>query len=632
MHRYTAVFTIHAASCETIKESYGRIGELAGLEPTESAGKHFLSQQREPWLLIIDNADDHTLQLRRLFPPGGTAHILVTTRVRDFRCEGTLGSLELKGLEEWEALQLLLTKADIRRPWDTSTTKAGSRIAKALGYLALALIQAGTCVYRGVCGLGGYLEIHTSARNKLQSKASPGRRDCLNNVVEVVYSAFDVSLGVLQKQMTEDTQDALDLLKIIAFYHFEFIPLEIFSRAVVNREKFLERVPAPSWAMAVQNALLRRLEPPKPLPAFLKGEDGKLDRYRINHAIAALQSLSFIRSDGKYISLHPLIHAWARDSLAIPQRHIWASIALTILMEAVSLPPEGSPQKDGSFHRDILPHLDACLAETGDPVSSSTRAMATTRFRIAKFCQPTMLLVIRSQVLMHAKLGYVYAERGQFKEAATHLHTVREMLVKVLGDEDDKTMKATLALAGVCWGLGRLEEAITLQRSVVGIRSRIFGPNDEQTLEAMDALGRSYWLHGQYQEALELQEVTTSRIKVTLGPKHPRTLAALDNLGVTLGAWHRYRESLEMHQEVLEARVELLGEVHQDTLATKANLAMALLDLGQHQDAKAIMTEVFRQRQKQLGKEHPWTLWALCYLAKIDIAMGLVHQAEAMLN
>jgi hypothetical protein len=117
------------------------------------------------------------MKLTRLFPTEGSAHILITTRVRDFSREGTLGSLELKGLKEAEAVQLLLTKADIPRPWDDSTTTTASLIAKALGYLALALIQAGTCVYRGVCELGGYLELHSLAKRRHRNQAPESNTD-----------------------------------------------------------------------------------------------------------------------------------------------------------------------------------------------------------------------------------------------------------------------------------------------------------------------------------------------------------------------------------------------------------------------------------------------------------------------
>lgn len=572
-----------------------------------------------------------------MFPSGGSAHILVTTRNRDFSQEGTLGSLELKGLREDEAVQLLLTKADIPRPWDDPITKAASLITKALGYLALALIQAGTCVYRGVCKLGGYLDIHSEARQRLGKKQLSTCDDQPGNTIAAVYSAFDVSLGLLLKgPVATSRQDASDLLSIFGFFHFEFIPLDIFSRSVRKRDAELnsQNSPAKSWTSNLVQGVIQRLSPPVALPRFLKPVEGKLDKARINWALAELQSLSFIRFDGKYISLHPLVHAWARDRLSGSERYIWSTLALNTLMSSVSLPPESSSETDGSFHRDLLPHIDACLAEHGSPLKEEVRAMWKLRFQIAKLCQPTFLLIIRDQIQKHAKCGYVFAERGQFDKSAQHLEIVRDMLIKLLGYRGEKTMTAMLGLAGVYWGLGRLEEAIGLQQSVVNNRSHLFGVTHEATLQAMDQLGKSYWLHGQYREALELQQTTADHMRATLGTNNPQTLAALDNLGVTLGAWRKFQESFQVHDEVLTARLgmESYGSSHLDTLTTKSNLAMALLDLGKTTQAKNIMTEVYRERQKQLGKEHPWTLWALCYLAKVEIEMKCYQQAEELLT
>ncbi|KAK1833525.1 hypothetical protein QBC39DRAFT_302939 [Podospora conica] len=619
-HEYTAVFTIRAASQETIRESYCRIGQIGGLHPTEDSGRHTLSQQVEPWLLIIDNADDRSLNIRNLFPHGGGAHVLVTTRIRDLRGEGTLGSMELKGLRETEALQLLLLKAEVPRPWDKHTITAALRIIKALGCLALALIHAGTCVYRGVCKIDEYLEIHESAKPRATKMSK------LNNAVEVVYSTFDISLGVLLKDARVASRDAAELLKIMAFFHFELIPLEMFSRAVTNQEKALNLATTASWQSRLLSRIRSRLEPPVLVPGFLKGERGHLDKYRINWAIAELQSLSLIRVDDKYISLHPLIHAWARDRLSAQQRHVWSTMALNTLVCAIQLPPASTSEADGDFHRDIITHLRSCLAEVcGNPVSEPTQTMGSL-LRL----QPTLLLLIGRQALMHAKCGYVFAERGSFNEAAVHLEITRGLLSRVLGDDHEKTTTAALGLAGVYWGLGRLEEAIALQRSVVDNRTRVLGPMNKGTLVAMDQLGRSYWLFGQYIEALDLQQTTSERMKKTLGDKDLLTLAALDNLGVTLAAWYRYQESLELHQQVLAARTELLGPTHLDTITTKANLGTVLLELGRHEECKTSMTEVCLQRQKQLGKEHPWTLLAMCYLIRVNIQLGLLDEAEKM--
>ncbi|GAW26890.1 putative tetratricopeptide repeat domain protein [Rosellinia necatrix] len=451
-----------------------------------------------------------------------------------------------------------------------------------------------------------------------------------NNMVRAVYSTFDISLKFLLREKSVKTQDASDLLKIVSFYHFEHIPVEIFTRAVSNRAKATRPTSTESFKSRALRAITDRLEPPRTFPRFLKDQHDQLDKYRVTWAISELQSLSLISYDGRNrtFSIHPLVHAWARDSLSISERKIWASIAFTTLMESILLPPESNPEIDGEFHRDVIPNIDSCLQEHELPMSLG---LSDARLTMAKIFQPTLLLIAREQILHSAKCGYVFATRGKFEEAASRLRMVKDSLLQLLGSEHDRSMTAALGLAGVLWGLGRLEEAIILQREVVNTRTRLYGPSHEQTLQAMDQLGKSHWLHGQYQEALEIQETTVQLAKATLGDTHALTLGALDNLGVTLSSWHRYEESAQAHREVLSARKSSLGEIHLDTLTTMSNLSMAMLDLGNLDEASAMMSTVHYQRQQQLGKEHPWTLWALCYLAKIYVKLGHLQEAETML-
>lgn len=270
-------------------DSFCRIGKLAGLEPTENAGRHFLSQIAEPWLLIIDNADDRLLDLQSVFPSGDAAHILITTRCPDFREKGSLGFLELRGLKEEEALRLLLNKADIRKPWDKTTQEAGNMINKALGYLALAVIQAGNCIFRKICNLGDYLRLHTAARDALHSrrKSTTEDSDEDDDIIHAVYSSFDVSLAILEKRSATKRQDASDLLKIVCFFHFEHIPKELFTRAIATSLKELSTLRTNSITGRLVKSLLSRFEPPRLLPKFLQPGHGKLDECKLRSVIAS---------------------------------------------------------------------------------------------------------------------------------------------------------------------------------------------------------------------------------------------------------------------------------------------------------------------------------------------------------
>ncbi|KAG9240336.1 tetratricopeptide repeat domain protein [Calycina marina] len=627
--RYWAVFTIRATSVETAKDSFAGIGKIGGFGETEGAGKSWLSQLEERWLLIIDNADNPDLNLADLFPEGDRGHILITTRNPDFRSHGTAGSVELKGLKEQEALHLLLKRADIPRPWDGSTEAAGKEIAQTLGYLALALIQAGTSIYRRICDLKDYLNFHSHYRN--QRRARPHSM-AIPEDDDIVYSAFDFSMNYLQAKRTIVSQDAVELLNMIAFYHFEHIRVDIFTRAVGNRRRALATAKK-FITSRLLGTIITRLQPPPTLPQFLRQDLETLNPYRVRRALHELYSLSLISYDGKdaSFSLHPLVHAWARDRLDQREKALWSQIALNTLTESILLPPDDAGEIHAEFRKDLLPHLDACLAACPIRISDYQSLLGRIQLSYAKFFQQTLLFIIRDQTLNAGKCGYVYAERGRFVEATVFLLMVKDALVETLGYENERTMAAMLGLAATYWGLGRLEEAIILQKRVVEARSKAFGPEHRETLLAMDQLGRSYWLHGQYHEALNLQQLTTDRMKTVLGSDHDDTLMALDNLGVTLGSWHRFQESVEIHQQVLLSREKRLGATDLETLSTMHNLAMALLDLKRVDEARGTMQKVYEEREQKLGKEHPWTLWALCTLAKIHIELGLLQEAEYML-
>lgn len=599
------------------------------MEDTEGAGKYWLSQLEEPWLLIIDNADNPDLDLAGFFPEGDRGHILITTRNPDFRSHGTAGSIELKGLKKQEALHLLLGRADIPRPWDASTEAAGNEIAWSLGYLALALIQAGTSIFQKICDLTDYLNFHNHYRSQRRAK----QHSVAASKDDVVYSAFDISMNYLQVKSTVVSQDAIELLNIVGFYHFEHIRVDIFTKAVKNRPRALTSSTNRSIPSRLLGAIIARLQPPPTLPQFLRQDVENLHQYRVRRALHELYSLSLISYDGKdaSFSLHPLVHAWAMDRLDQREKALWAQVALNTLTESILLPPDDAGEIHGEFRKDLLPHLDACLAACPIRISSHRSRLGRLQLSCAKFFQQTLLLIIRDQVLNAAKCGYVYAERGRFGEATVYLSMVKDALIETLGYENEKTMTAMLGLAGTYWGLGRLEEAITLQKHVVDARSRALGPEHHKTLLAMDQLGRSYWLHGQYHEALDLQKLTTDRMKAVLGSDHDDTLTALDNLGVTLGSWHRFQESMEIHLHVLHSREKKLGPTDLETLTTMNNLAMALLDLKRLDEAREIMFKVCEERKLKLGKEHPWTLWARCNLAKINTELGLFQEAEHIL-
>ncbi|KAE8440751.1 hypothetical protein EG329_006610 [Mollisiaceae sp. DMI_Dod_QoI] len=683
--RYCAVFTIMAKSKESASDSFANIGKITGLSTaaTEEQGKEWLTTQTQPWLLIIDNADDPSLDLEKMFPGGGNGHVLVTTRNSNFRKYANVGHLNLVGLEEEDALQLLLDRAEIPHPWDEETKKHARKIVRRMGCLARAIVQAGASILCNQISLEKYLSYWERYRVQRQEKEST------NEDEDKIFASFDVSFEYLERIDREDCRDAIDLLKVISFYHFDYIPLEIFYRAMKNRQNL--GINADTNVSFAKQAM-KRVQPPPPLPQFIR-QDGQIkNEFRINAAIKMLCSVSFaaLHPGGAEISIHPLLRDWTQDNLDKRMKRFWGTIALNILAESVLLPPGDAGESHGEFRKQLLPHLHTCITDpiflqTPIEVPDYARWWGKLKLYSTALLRPTALHFIREKGILVAKFGYIYASCGRFTESLTYFRQVKDLLLQVQGDKNPRTMAAMLALAGILWGLGEranLDEAIILQKRVVEARKSVLGTDHPETLRAMTHLGKSYWLRGYHQEALDLQKDIVTRMErhIDMGRYHPDTLDALDQYGVTLGSFLQFKESLDIHQRVLEARTKKVQVLHREALSlmdqmhldrrstssagsktgphdirstdqdldlvlgllnTKQNMAMAQLDCwltsGMPADATLLdnahqnMLEVLQRRRQLLGEEHPWTLWAVCSYSKVIIELGSLDEAENLL-
>ena len=616
---------------ETARHSFAAIGKLGGLEATQSAGKHWLSNSFEPWLLIINNADDPSLDIASLFPEGERGYVLVTTRNPHLRTHGTVGSQQFRGLEEHEAIQLLLRAADSPRPWNEETEGFSRRIAETLGYLALALIHAGALIMNHMCDLRNYLDFHQEYR-----RATGIRRSSIDATAEdqsIVNATWEHSLDILRSRRGQAGEDAISILSIVAFFHFEQVRVDIFSRALTNRKKI--QIPNKSEFLShrIIQSLISRLLPPPVLPDFLRALGDESGVHRIRRALHELSSFSLITYDGKHdsFSLHPVVHRWAHDRLKRSERELWAHMAKMVSAESIQLPPGDSGEVHEEYRRDILLHLNSCLKSHPMEIMDFQSAFGGLRLPLAMSFHYAWVFVFRDQVMSTAKFGYVYLERGQFEAAAKLLSKVKDALIISRGYKDEKTMTAMLALAHNYWGLGRLREAIRLQAKVIECRRNNLGLQHKDTLSSMDQLGKSYWLNGQYKESLDLQTRTVELMTLSLGPEDEATLSAMDNLGLSYGSWKRFEESRDIHDRVWKVRKRTLAENHLDTLTAMNNKAMALKDLGCLNEANNLMNDVVSQRKRKLGKEHPWTLWAICNLAKVHTELGQLADAESLL-
>ena len=138
--------------------------------------------QHEEWLLLLNNADDTTLNIRNYFPRCSHGNILITTRNREIgqHASDRQSCCHVSGMHPNDAKNLLFNIAKLREEHTKETNAVATDIVKVyfttvrhvnsltvpqgLGYLALAVVQAGAYIFKSECSLAQYLELYRERR------------------------------------------------------------------------------------------------------------------------------------------------------------------------------------------------------------------------------------------------------------------------------------------------------------------------------------------------------------------------------------------------------------------------------------------------------------------------------------
>ena len=624
------------------------------------AAKNWLTNLVYPWLLLIDNADDREMDLEQHFPAGERGFVLVTTRNPYNRTLGTIGEkfydFEQETLDKNESNELLLRAAD--EPQRTVTVReAAARIAQRLGYLPLALVQAGKAIFRGMCtcSLWNYLDIYDSSWQRIRrARSLSGARSNLSNdeVVNMknVYSSYEIIFRGLENTPALSTQDAVDLLKLFSFLSNESLRMQVLITA--GRHPQLQRkhdeeeaakkalasdVAPTSWASTMKEYLiwvLRQMDKSAPvLPAVLR--EDTFDEARLGDAMDQLASLSLVhyQREEKSYSMHPLIHTWVRErpEMSNAQQAMWCQAASSTLAQSILLPPLDTIETAESLRRHLLPHVSH-VQKCRESINSKLIANRASRKWL--YWDPLPFALSRQLALEYGKFSLVYFNNGFYVEAEDLQIKVRDFVVSRVGMGNPLAWRVTLALSATYFALHQTNKAAELQAQVVESCRRTLGPDNPQTLRYMNILGESRCFQGRFKESRELHEKVLEGMTKTLGPDSEDTLVATDNLGKIMWRYFDYQTSHDLHTKAFDGLSKILGPTHERTLQAKETLALSYIDLpnADLDRAHQMMLEVKRERKRRLGTEQPWTLLARCSLARIKSAMGDHVRAEHLMR
>ncbi len=574
------------------------------------------------WMLIIDNADDPSVDISRFFPSGDRGHILVTSRNSECRYHETVGYQELREMDHEEADTLLLRAAG-KDPTSSRLRRLARPITSTLGYLPLALDQAGATIRQNICTLETYLSLYHRQRRQIMSMRSIQGGEAYKYTI---YSTWEVSFQMIRKLEKPAAIDACEILQIFAFLHFQQVPTNILQKAWENTSRPRYSVPSRSLLSRFLQAFHFAEAPNharKP-PRILAQDGSSWDTIRFQRALWILRQFSLIVKDvdmdedrtpttdhlswGSY-SMHPLVHFWARDRLSKEDQSLWFDITTTVVADSISTNNDGS---EHAYRRSLIPHIDCFFG--GD--HTEPLIGRGTQYR---------------QTEKGIKLAQVYFDGGRFQSARDLQEKVVTERKSILGQEDPDTLQAMTDLGSTYWNIGLMDKAAEIQCSVMEARIEALGHNHPETLKSIDKLADTYWLCGRMAEAQELGTRAMIGLGEVFGPSDVTTLTSTLNLARVYKHRGRFGEAMELQARAQKICMEILGLEHTLTLRSSMELGVSYCDLGRLDEAETLLQAVVLGLRRILGKEHAYTLWALNDLAKIYCAQDRPVEAEEIL-
>jgi len=101
-------------------------------------------------------------------------------------------------------------------------------VAKTLSCLALAIIKAGAYVRQGLCSIREYCDIYSHRRESLlrHQLIQAG-----SDYTFSVYTTWEVSVEAIKRMLGEILDNAIELVRIFCFLHYNSITEDIFECA-----------------------------------------------------------------------------------------------------------------------------------------------------------------------------------------------------------------------------------------------------------------------------------------------------------------------------------------------------------------------------------------------------------------
>ena len=594
-----AVVWINASSPVSVMQSYKAVAKKilknqegdTNSENVISLIQDTLRDWKHPWLFVFDNYDNPSAfqspSIRDYIPSGGNGRILFTSRHED---SARLGhKIEVSGMTENESLQVLLRRV----PLNDEELLHGKKVASTLGYLALALDQAGSYLRARNLRLRDFIS-HYHKRKEAIWQAIPDEWE--------------------YRRVINDEEKETNL-RIFTTWELSFEQINGHEKEIQQKDHFLSLAAFFDITIISERYFEAYFKAAKPEWMIIFSSENAWDGYKLGDVLAEFNKLSLLQKseqalNGQIFAIHPVVRDWIQIRKSRGARQQFAEEFITTLESYLQNVDNDNLTLETK--QETLLHIDSCVRSNKDLLSGSSRWSLDDHPSAASW------------------FAGFYRDQGRYNEAEKLYERALTGNEEKLGATHPDTLRTVVNLAIVYRNQGRYDEAEKLyERALTGNEEKL-GATHPDTLRTVENLANVYRNQGRYDEAEKLYERALTGREEKLGATHPDTLGTVENLAIVYSSQGRYDEAEKLYERALTGNEEKLGATHPDTLRTVVNLAIVYRNQGRYDEAEKLYERALTGREEKLGATHPDTLGTVENLAIVYSSQGRYDEAEKL--
>lgn len=561
-------------------------------------------RQLPDWLLVFDNAQNYE-QLQAYLPQQHShtrGHVLITSRNLSWP-----NALHLHEFQSEEAIDLLWriwTQDDAavrlrHLGWDKTFYTQASPLAQDLGYLPLALVQAGVYIKHTGQTLQGYRTLFEQQRQALWEK-SGHKPEGYNYTVATTWT-------LSMQKARQETPLAQSLIQYCAFVHHAAIPRYLIAQLLPDSLAEHDAVRAlQHYALLEANPMLATLSIHQLVQLVVQDA---LDKAEQQTCLASLfEAMNAIWPEFEVKSL-----------LHIRQRR-----ELTLHLAEIITHGKQVPLKNQNDLADGMAELGAIYLEIGDAKKSLEYSQQ------ALVIQQHIAQPLPAELMTLLNLINLALEDKNFRPSSEEITQMQQQYNKPASPH------LAMLLNNISMSyqaLGDFKQALDFQLQSLSMYRQLYQEPHQRIADTLSNLGTICGNLNWYEKQISCHQKALAIYQQLYKAPHINIATALNNLGESYRASGRSIEAMECLKESLEMCEELFGENPQPyTAAVLNNLALLYDELSEYQQGLVCYLKALKINQQLYQAPQPDIALALNNVGGSYLCIGELEQAEKYLN